>query len=505
MPDTGLAERVERIEAHLAIQQLAIRYAMAVDARDMEAWVRCFRPDVDMGRHGTGREALRRYIDPMVRRFYRSVHQICGHRIELTTQDTATGAVYCRAEHEAGDEWIVMAICYFDEYARVDGEWFFSRRRERHWYAANVTDTPQSKGFAGWSGSGKAGATRRVRFVGEVLGRTKMNLGVWFDLRNPPGWRQDPARLAAFTLELCEEAELLGADSLWFSEHHGFEDGYLPQPLTFAAAAAARTTRVRLGTGILVAPLRKTAQLAEEAAVVDIISGGRLELGLGAGYRVPEFELFGTDFTARYQILDQQVAELRRLWADGGLTPPPTQQRLPIWLGYQGPKGARRAGRMGEGLLTVAASSWPHYRDGLAEGGHDPAAARMAGGVQAYVTEDPERDWPRVAPHIAYAQDSYRRYMVEGTGHPVPRPVDPERLRAHGPEAGPMSYFLFGTPEDVAKAIGEYAGDAPVQTVWLGASVAGLPEDLAARHVQTICTRLRPLLRPLLGPLLKEG
>ena len=257
-----------------------------------------------------------------------------------------------------------------------------------------------------------------------------MKIGVWFDLRNPPAWRQDPARLYAFTLELCEEAELLGADSLWFSEHHCFEDGYLPQPLTFAAAAAARTTRVRLGTGILVAPLRKTAQLAEEAAVVDLISGGRLELGLGAGYRMPEFELFGTDFTTRYRTLDGQVSELRRLWGDGGLTPAPTQQRLPVWLGYQGPKGARRAGLMGEGLLTIAKDSWPRYRDGLADGGHDPAAARMAGGVQAYVTDDPERDWPRVAPHIAYAQDSYRRYMVEGTGNPVPRPVDPERLRA---------------------------------------------------------------------------
>jgi hypothetical protein len=150
-----LAERVERIEAQLAIGQLAIRYAMAVDARDIDAWVACFRPDVDMGRHGAGREALRRYIDPMVRRFYRSVHQICGHRIELTGQDTATGAVYCRAEHEVADQWIVMAICYFDEYARVDGEWFFSRRRERHWYAADVTRTPQSAGFAGWAGSGQ--------------------------------------------------------------------------------------------------------------------------------------------------------------------------------------------------------------------------------------------------------------------------------------------------------------------------------------------------------------
>jgi hypothetical protein len=57
-----------------------------------------------------------------------------------------------------------------------------------------------------------------------------------------------------------------------------------------------------------------------------------------------------------------------------------------------------------------------------------------------------------------------------------------------------MSYFLFGPPEQVAKEILDYAGDAPVQTVWLGASVAGLPEDLAARHVQTICTRLAPLL-----------
>ena len=235
--------------------------------------------------------------------------------------------------------------------------------------------------------------------------------------------------------------------------------------------------------------------------MVDIISGGRLDLGLGAGYRVPEFELFGTDFTERYRILDAQVKELRRLWGEGGLTPAPVQDRLPVWLGYQGPKGARRAGRMGEGLLTLAASSWPPYRVGLAEGGHDAAAARMGGGVQAYVTDDPERDWPLLAPHIAYAQDSYRRYMVEGTGQPVPRPVDPQRLRSRGPDAGPMSYFLFGTPEEVAKAIRDYAGDAPVRTVWLGASVAALPEDLAARHVQTICGRLRPLL----GPLLEEG
>jgi alkanesulfonate monooxygenase SsuD/methylene tetrahydromethanopterin reductase-like flavin-dependent oxidoreductase (luciferase family) len=321
-----------------------------------------------------------------------------------------------------------------------------------------------------------------------------MRVGVWFDLRNPPEWRQDPSRLYGFTLEMCEEAERLGAGSVWFSEHHGFEDGYLPQPLTFTAAVAARTSRVRIGTGILIAPLRNTVQLAEEAAVVDVISGGRVDLGLGAGYRAPEFALFGADLAARYRTLDAQVGELRRLWDDGVVTPSPVQERLPIWLGYQGPKGARRAGRMGEALLTAHAASWPAYRDGLAEGGHPAAAGRMAGGVQAYVTDDPERDWPLVSPYIAYQQDSYRRYLVEGTDRPAPRPVSPDRLRERGPDAGPLSYYLFGTPEDVAGEIRKLTAGAPVETVWLWASVAGMPEEMVAEHVRTICGRLRPLL-----------
>ena len=150
-PDS-LEARLDRVESHLAIQQLPVRYALAVDSRDLDAWVGCFRPDVDMGRHGSGREALRQYLEPMVRGFYRSVHQICGHRVEFdeSDPDRATGSVYCRAEHEAGERWIVMAIRYLDDYARVDGDWFFSRRREQHWYAADVTERPQAVDFQGW-------------------------------------------------------------------------------------------------------------------------------------------------------------------------------------------------------------------------------------------------------------------------------------------------------------------------------------------------------------------
>ena len=154
MSERTLAERLERVESQLAVQQLPIRYALAVDSRDLDAWVGCFRPDVDMGRLGSGREVLRQYLEPMVRGFYRSVHQICGHRVEFADPDRATGSVYCRAEHEVGDRWIVMAIRYLDDYARIDGEWYFSRRREQHWYAADVTERPQAVDFRGWEMSG---------------------------------------------------------------------------------------------------------------------------------------------------------------------------------------------------------------------------------------------------------------------------------------------------------------------------------------------------------------
>lgn len=150
MVDHALAGRIVRIEDRLDIEQLPIRYAIAVDERDVDAWVALFTPDIRLGRHGQGREELRRQITPQLRWFYRSVHQIVGHRVELLGPETARGQVYCRAEHEVGDRWIVMAIRYDDEYQKVDGEWLFSRRRERHWYAADVTERPQAVAFDSW-------------------------------------------------------------------------------------------------------------------------------------------------------------------------------------------------------------------------------------------------------------------------------------------------------------------------------------------------------------------
>lgn len=323
-----------------------------------------------------------------------------------------------------------------------------------------------------------------------------MELGIHVDLRNPPQWRQDWSRLYGFTLELCQEAERVGLHSVWLSEHHLFGDGYLPQPLTFAAAVAARTRRIRIGTAVLLAPLRSAPLIAEEAAVVDILSGGRLELGLGAGYRLPEFELYGADATRRYGTTDQRVRELRRIWAEGAVTPPPYQERMPIWLGYGGPQGARRAGLLGEGLLSVNAALVEPYRQGLAEGGHPPETARMAGTLNVFVTDDPDRDWPAVAPHHHHQWESYRQASVEGTDRPAPRPFDVERSRARGLAPG-LGNILVATAEDAARAIGERVGDAPVETVFVWASPGALPEELAMRHVRMLGEELAPLLKAM--------
>jgi alkanesulfonate monooxygenase SsuD/methylene tetrahydromethanopterin reductase-like flavin-dependent oxidoreductase (luciferase family) len=324
-----------------------------------------------------------------------------------------------------------------------------------------------------------------------------VKLGLYFDLRNPAGTAAGWRDTYASTLELCEEGERLGADSIWLSEHHGFADGYLPQPLTFAAAVAARTTRVRIGTAVLLAPIRQAAQIAEEAAVVDQTSGGRLDLGLGAGYRRAEFELFDATFDRRRSTTAERAREVRRLWEHGLVTPPPFQARMPIWLGFAGPQGARRAGLLGEGLLSSNPDLAQPYLEGFREGGHDLDRAQMAGPIYVLVTEDPERDWAAVAPHLAYQRESYARYARDDAAE-VP-PIDPERLRSAG--LGPsLGHFLVATPEEAAVEIRAYIGDAPVETIFVWASIGGMPQALAARHVEVLCRGLAPRLRQAPDP-----
>ena len=162
--DAALLERIDRLESTFAIQQLPIRYALATDSRDLNAWVNLFPEDVDCGRHGVGREALRRYMDGSLRSFYRSIHSICGHWVEFIDSEHAKGVTYSRAEHEVGDKWIVQTIGYFDLYVRRGEAWFFVRRYLTHWYSTDWQMRPHAFPWSDWDQEGLSEATLPQKF-----------------------------------------------------------------------------------------------------------------------------------------------------------------------------------------------------------------------------------------------------------------------------------------------------------------------------------------------------
>src|SRR4051794_40967096 len=134
--------------------------------------------------------------------------------------------------------------------------------------------------------------------------------------RHPADPRSD-VELYADALSLAEEAEQRGFDSVWVSEHHFLDDAYMPSLLPVCAAIAARTRRIEIGTGVLLAPLIHPLRLAEDAATVDLISAGRLILGLGLGWRDEELEAFGVASRDRVRLLEESIAVLREAWGDG--------------------------------------------------------------------------------------------------------------------------------------------------------------------------------------------
>src|ERR1700704_383371 len=178
--------------------------------------------------------------------------------------------------------------------------------------------------------------------------RGKIRFGLWYDFRTPARWRQPADRLYREILDQIAWGENNGFDDVWLSEHHFIEDGYLPSILPAAAASAARTNRIRIASGVLLMPLHNPIRLAEDIATVDIISGGRFELGVGIGFKREEFTGFGGASKKRGAPTDQPLDTPGRALAGETITfkseffdfknirgpPEPIQKpHPPIWLG----------------------------------------------------------------------------------------------------------------------------------------------------------------------------
>jgi alkanesulfonate monooxygenase SsuD/methylene tetrahydromethanopterin reductase-like flavin-dependent oxidoreductase (luciferase family) len=270
---------------------------------------------------------------------------------------------------------------------------------------------------------------------------------------------------------LCRLAEDLGFDSAWLSEHHFVDDGYMPSLLTTAAAIAVTTAHLQIGTGILTAPLHDPVRLAEDAAVVDLLSSGRLILGLGAGYRDEEFAGLGRELAGLGTVLESTVGTLRRAWSGeairGGpgraeviVTPRPDRDSgPPIWLGARKPDAIRRAGRLADGFLAARVSP-AEFGDQLAvlDAEIDVRQRRreqVAVGVHCPVFAWPDDTaWERVEPALHYVEWKYQDMVREPYGSrsgPAVPPLIDDTTRATMRKGA-----LIGPPSDVAAAIRAY-------------------------------------------------
>jgi alkanesulfonate monooxygenase SsuD/methylene tetrahydromethanopterin reductase-like flavin-dependent oxidoreductase (luciferase family) len=308
----------------------------------------------------------------------------------------------------------------------------------------------------------------------------------------------------------CIAAERYGFDSVWLSEHHFVDDGYMPSLLVMAAAVAQATERVDIGTAVLLAPLYDPIRLAEDAATVDLLSDGRFILGLGAGWRPEEFDVVGVPLAERAARMRETVAILRGAWGPGAfshagkvyrydnvnVTPKPAHP-IPIWLGAFAPSAIKRAGRIADGFL--GSSTGTSGIDAFAEAKQLALSAReddtdsfaFALHVPVYASDDGD-PWEQVKQHYHYLRWKYpdmgRAQGSASAGSPPPlTPEIEEQLRPT---------IICGSVDEVAaqvRAFGDALGD-DIHFIFRS-DFPGMPQDQELELIEVLGTDVMGRLR----------
>jgi alkanesulfonate monooxygenase SsuD/methylene tetrahydromethanopterin reductase-like flavin-dependent oxidoreductase (luciferase family) len=334
----------------------------------------------------------------------------------------------------------------------------------------------------------------------------RVSFGYQLDFRNPPGSGRSFADLYRAAFEQIELAEDLGFDSIWLTEHHFTDDGYLPSLLPMAAAIASRTKRVTIGTYVLLAPFTHPLKLAEDAAVVDVISNGRLRLGLGQGYRGEEFAGFGVPRAERLGRTLETIEILKRAWSgerfsfkgryfqftDVRILPPPTSRPHPelLW-GAGARKAIERAARLELSFACVGGrKEIAIYRDQLAALGKNPDRFGVVNSRVVYIADTPEQAWREVGDGLLYQAELYGKWLSAAAKTAdltkvLIRP-DPERLRRTS---------ILGPVDLVRDRISQVIDTTALTELILVMQLPGVAPEQAYRSLQRFGAEVLPSFR----------
>ena len=336
-----------------------------------------------------------------------------------------------------------------------------------------------------------------------MTGRT--TFGYIYDFRNPEPWRRPAAELYADMLDFISWTESIGFEGAWVPEHHGADDDYVPSPLTVLGAIAARTSTIKLGTAIALAPLYHPVRFAEDCAVIDVLSGGRLEMAVAVGYRQRETDAFGVSFPGRGSRTDELLEIAKRLWAgetvtfegkhftvrNARITPGPVSGHIPLFVGGFSNKALERVVRFGDGYHGNI-EVYPLYLDKLREAGKDVATARFRMiDLFFLVARDPEQAWEELGPHFFHVHDSYMRWQQESSNdydlanvNIDLKPMTLDEFRASG-------RLRIVTPDKAIDRLRKLLAEAPIEHFIMSVP-PGYPLARFRDHAQLFATEVMP-------------
>jgi len=299
-------------------------------------------------------------------------------------------------------------------------------------------------------------------------------------------------------LDVVENADELGFDSAWFAEHHFVRDGHYSAPLTMATAAGARTSNITLGTSVLLAPLYDPVRLAEEAATIDRLTGGRLELGIGMGYRDAEYEGFGVERSEQVARLVETAKILKQAlsgdtvsiegkvyqYDDIEVSPTPHQTGgPPVQIGATSERAIRRAAHIGEGWIAGQLFGLPELkkRIGWLKDEMDTDQIEVPVLRHGFVAETDDAAWDAVVDGVEHRIQNYLRWDD--------KEWSPEYLRRTR-EKG-----LFGSPETVTAELNRHDDELEDDIHWiLWFSYPGVEKEQLIRSMELFVDEVVPQL-----------